>query len=80
YTAIKRAFGGVYIANGGFDADTAEAAVTSGAADLVAFGTKFLANPDLIERFRTGAPLNQPEPATFYQGEDRGYTDYPTLT
>ncbi|MGO8063959.1 alkene reductase [Rhizobium leguminosarum] len=80
YTAIKRAFGGVYIANGGFDADTAEAAVTSSAADLVAFGTKFLANPDLIERFRTGAPLNQPEPATFYQGEDRGYTDYPTLT
>jgi N-ethylmaleimide reductase len=80
YTAIKRAFGGVYIANGGFDADTGEAAVTSGTADLVAFGTKFLANPDLIERFRTGAPLNQPDPATFYQGEDRGYTDYPTLT
>jgi 2,4-dienoyl-CoA reductase-like NADH-dependent reductase (Old Yellow Enzyme family) len=53
YTAIKRAFGGLYIANGGFDADSAEAAVTSGATDLVAFGTKFLANPDLIERFRT---------------------------
>nr|WP_299503233.1 alkene reductase [uncultured Rhizobium sp.] len=80
YTAIKRAFGGIYIANGGFDADGAEAAITSGAADLVAFGTKFLANPDLIERFRTGAPLNQPDPATFYQGEERGYTDYPTLT
>ncbi|WP_421414668.1 alkene reductase [Agrobacterium tumefaciens] len=80
YTAIKRAFGGVYIANGGFDADSAEAAVTSGAADLVAFGTKFLANPDLIKRFSTGAPLNQPDPATFYQGEERGYTDYPTLT
>jgi len=80
YTAIKRAFGGVYIANGGFDADSAEVAITSGAADLVAFGTKFLANPDLIERFRTGTPLNQPDPATFYQGEERGYTDYPTLT
>lgn len=80
YTAIKRAFGGIFIANGGFDADGAEAAITSGAADLVAFGTKFLANPDLIERFRTGAPLNQPDPATFYQGEERGYTDYPTLT
>ncbi|WP_035201200.1 alkene reductase [Agrobacterium tumefaciens] len=80
YSAIKRAFGGVYIANGGFDADSAEVAVTSGTADLVAFGTKFLANPDLIERFRTGAPLNQPDPATFYQGEERGYTDYPTLT
>ncbi|WP_183605020.1 alkene reductase [Rhizobium fabae] len=79
YTVIKRAFGGVYIANGGFDADSAEAAITSGATDLVAFGTKFLANPDLIERFRTGAPLNQPDPATFYQGEERGYTDYPTL-
>ncbi|MEX2693001.1 alkene reductase [Rhizobium mongolense] len=79
YTALKWAFGGPYIANGGFDADSAEASITGGAADLVAFGTKFLANPDLIERFRSGASLNAPDPATFYQGEARGYTDYPTL-
>ncbi|CAE6780057.1 alkene reductase [Xanthomonas arboricola] len=79
YAALKRHFGGTYIANGGFDADSAEAAITGGTADLVAFGQKFLANPDLVERFRQGATLNQPDPTTFYQGEDRGYTDYPTL-
>ncbi|RWX74666.1 alkene reductase [Neorhizobium lilium] len=80
YVALKRRFGGTYIANGGFDADSAEIAITNGAADLIAFGTKFLANPDLIERFRSGAPLNQPDPATFYQGEEHGYTDYPALS
>lgn len=79
YGAIRRAFGGVYIANGGFDAETAEAAITLGAADLIAFGAKFLANPDLVERLRREAPLNTPDPATFYQGEAHGYTDYPTL-
>jgi N-ethylmaleimide reductase len=80
YTALMRAFSGPYIANGGFDADSAEAAITGGAANLVSFGQKFLANPDLIERFRQGAALNAPHPETFYQGEARGYTDYPTLT
>ena len=79
FAALKRAFGGAYIANGGYDAVSAEAAIEAGEADLVAFGTKFLANPDLIERFRRGAPLNPPDPDTFYQGEERGYTDYPTL-
>ena len=77
YTAIKRALGGVYIADGGFDPDSAVAAITSGTIDLVAFGAKFLVNPDLIERHRTGAPLNQPDPATFFQGEERDYIDYP---
>jgi N-ethylmaleimide reductase len=80
YTALKSAFGGPYIANGGFDADSAEAAIAGGKADLVSFGTKFLANPDLVERFRTGQSLNLPDPATFYQGEAHGYTDYPSLT
>ena len=79
YAALKQAFGGTYIANGGFDAGSAAAAISSGAAHLVSFGTKFLANPDLVERFRRNAPLNAPDPATFYQGEERGYTDYPTL-
>lgn len=45
----------------------------------MSFGTPFLANPDLVERFRRGAPLNAPDPATFYQGEAQGYTDYPAL-
>ena len=48
-----------------------------GESDLVAFGSLFLANPDLGERFRLGAPLNQPDRATFYGGDARGYTDYP---
>lgn len=80
FAAFKRTFGGTYIANSGYDAERAEAAIEAGEADLVAFGTKFLANPDLIERFRRGAPLNTPDPATFYQGEERGYTDYPALS
>ena len=66
-------------AKDGYDAARAEAALREGTADLVAFGSSFLANPDLVERFRRGAPLNQPDPETFYQGEERGYTDYPTL-
>lgn len=79
FVDLKRKFGGSYIANGGYDAALAEAALLAGSADLVAFGSMFLANPDLVERFRIGAPLNQPDSTTFYQGEERGYTDYPTL-
>jgi 2,4-dienoyl-CoA reductase-like NADH-dependent reductase (Old Yellow Enzyme family) len=55
------------------------AAVSAGAADLVAFGRLFLANPDLPARFAKGAPLNTPDPDTFYGGDERGYTDYPSL-
>lgn len=79
FVAFKRAFGGTYIANGGYDAERAETAITAGHADFVSFGSLFLANPDLVERFRLGAPLNRPDPTTFYQGEERGYTDYSPL-
>lgn len=79
FAALKRRFGGVYMANGGYDAARAEAAIRAGEADLVSFGTLFLANPDLVDRVRRGARLNAPDPSTFYQGEERGYTDYPTL-
>ena len=79
FAELKRRFGGVYMANGGYDAARAAAAITAGEADLVSFGTLFLANPDLVERFRRGAPLNAADPGTFYQGEERGYTDYPVL-
>lgn len=79
FTELKRRFGGTYIANGGYDAERAAQGIRAGDADLVAFGTAFLANPDLVERFRQGAPLNKADPSTFYQGEERGYTDYPTL-
>lgn len=79
FVELKKKFGGTYIANGGYDAEKAEQAIAAGEADLVAFGSLFLANPDLVNRFRQGWVLNQPDPSTFYQGEERGYTDYPTL-
>jgi N-ethylmaleimide reductase len=79
FAELKRRFGGTYIANAGYTAQSSAAAINAGAADLVSFGMPFLANPDLVERFRVGATLNAPDPSTFYQGEERGYTDYPTL-
>ncbi|BBF91973.1 alkene reductase [Blastochloris tepida] len=79
FGAFRRRFAGSYIANSGYDAAKAEAAIAAGDADLVAFGVLFIANPDLVERFRRGASLNAPDPSTFFQGEARGYTDYPTL-
>ncbi|HEX8695840.1 MAG TPA: alkene reductase [Longimicrobium sp.] len=77
--ALRAIFRGPFIANGGYGAESAHAAVASGRADLVSFGTAFLANPDLPRRFREGAPLNEPDRATFYGGDERGYTDYPPL-
>ena len=76
---LRAIFRGAFVANGGYDAATAGAAVSSGAADLVSFGTAYLANPDLARRFREGAPLNEPHRPSFYGGDARGYTDYPTL-
>lgn len=78
--AIKKAFGGVLIANEKFTKESAEVALNSGAADAVSFGKQFIANPDLPERFKLNAPLNPPDPSTFYGGGARGYTDYPALT
>jgi N-ethylmaleimide reductase len=66
------------IVAGGYDADKADAVLASGTADLVAFGVPYLANPDLPERLRERAPLNTPDPSTFYGGDERGYVDYPT--
>ncbi len=63
----------------GYDAGRAETSLREGNADLVSFGTAFLANPDLVERFEQGVALNDADPTTFYQGEERGYTDYPTM-
>ncbi len=82
--AIRSAYGGTLIRTGGFTAETGEAALASGAADLVGFGRPFIANPDLVARFATGADLATPDPATFYapgpNGFADGYTDYPALT
>ena len=76
---LRRKFNRTYIVNGGFDIDSANAAIHGGEADLVAFGTPFLANPDLPQRYRINASLNVPDQATFYAGEDKGFTDYPAL-
>ena len=74
---FKRRFGGPLIAAGGFTRESAAAAIAGGDVDAVAFGRLFIANPDLPERFRLGAPLNRYDRATFYGGDARGYTDYP---
>lgn len=77
--ALKKAFGGPYIANEKFTLDSANAILAKGDADAVAFGVPFIANPDLVERLRQGAELNPPRPETFYTGGTEGYLDYPTL-
>ena len=77
--ALRALFKGVYMANNGYDRALAEAAVAGGSADLVAFGRPFIANPDLVERLRRGAPLNIGDHTTYFGGSTKGYTDYPTL-
>jgi N-ethylmaleimide reductase len=67
------------VANGGYDHESAAAAIIAGDADLVSFGAPFIANPDLVDRFRVGAQLDTADRATYYSGGTRGYTDYPTL-
>ncbi len=84
YAALRARFrrghpAGAWIANNGYDAAMARAALASGAADLVAFGKPFISNPDLVARLRTGAPLAAWNQATFYGGGATGYTDYPAL-
>lgn len=77
---LKDLFSGIYMANGRYDKARAEAALAAGVADLISFGTLFIANPDLPERFRRNTPLNPADPSTFYGGGERGYTDYPSLS
>ena len=77
--SLKKAFGGVYIANEGFTQESAEAIIASGNADAVAFGKLFIANPDLPKRFAKGAKLNDWDASTFYAPGAKGYTDYPAL-
>ena len=77
--ALREAFNGADIANGGSDLERARQALASGAADLDSCGALYVATPDLVVRFRKGAPLNVPDPTTFYGGDERGDTDYPFL-
>jgi 2,4-dienoyl-CoA reductase-like NADH-dependent reductase (Old Yellow Enzyme family) len=76
---LKKEFGGFYIANEKFTKETGDEVIAKGEADAVAFGVLFIANPDLPRRFALGAPLNAPNPATFYAHGPEGYVDYPAL-
>ncbi|WP_163648120.1 alkene reductase [Modicisalibacter sp. 'Wilcox'] len=76
---LRERFHGVLIYCGHYTAERAEALITDGLGDAAAFGRPYIANPDLVERFRRQAPLNEPDPSTFYGGGAEGYTDYPTL-
>ena len=83
YAEMRRVYeaaGGraAWMVNNGYDAELAQSALDDGA-DIVAFGKLYIANPDLVERLRAGAPLNAPDKATFYGGGEKGYTDYPAL-
>ncbi len=77
--ALRKAFGGAFIANEGYTLESAEAALAAGEADAVAFGKLFISNPDLPRRFAQRAPLNQWNAEAFYSQGDAGYTDYPAL-
>jgi 2,4-dienoyl-CoA reductase-like NADH-dependent reductase (Old Yellow Enzyme family) len=76
---LKKAFGGLVIANDSFTRETGEQVLANSEADAVAYGRLFIANPDLPRRFALNAPLNEPVPETFYAVGSRGYTDYPFL-
>ena len=77
--AIRKKYEGTLILSGGYNDRTAETALQSGKADLVAIGRPFIANPDLVERYKTGAALTTPDFTTFYTPGEKGYTDYPVL-
>ncbi len=76
---LKKIFGGTFIANENFTLQTAQAVLAAGDADAVAWGKLFIATPDLVARFKSGAPLNEPNTSAFYAGGAEGYTDYPAL-
>ncbi len=76
---LKAAFGGIYVANEGFDKSLGETVLAAGEADAVAFGRPFLANPDLPKRYQLNTTLNTPDPNTFYTPDAKGYTDYPAM-
>ncbi len=79
YLGLRKAFSGAYIANNDYTRELAIETLGEGRADLIAFGKLFISNPDLVERLKLDTPLNPYDQATFYGGDARGYTDYPTL-
>ena len=79
FLAMRKLCKSPYMANLSYDKARGNAAIESGYADAVAYGVPFIANPDLVERFRKDAPLNEADSKSFYGGTEKGYTDYPTL-
>ncbi|WP_315765301.1 MULTISPECIES: alkene reductase [unclassified Bradyrhizobium] len=79
YASLRKRFKGAYMANNGYDLALANKVLDANAADLIAFGKLFISNPDLVERLKAGAPLNEFDKSTFYGGGAKGYIDYPTL-
>jgi N-ethylmaleimide reductase len=80
FDALRQRFRKTYIANNGYDLELAMSRLSEGKADLFAFGHHFIANPDLVERLKSGKPLAQMNPATIYGGGAEGYTDYPAVS
>ncbi|ACO45464.1 alkene reductase [Deinococcus deserti] len=76
---VREAYRGTLISAGGYDRDSAEHALQTGQADAIAFARAYISNPDLVERFRLNAPLNELDPKTMYGGTEQGYTTYPSL-
>ena len=76
FRALRDAYSGVYMANNGYDKTRAQTSLSSEDSDLIAFGIPFLANPDLVERYKKNLPLNEANQETFYGGDETGYTDY----
>jgi N-ethylmaleimide reductase len=79
FVQMRKLFKGSYMANLSYDKARGNAAIASGHADVIAFGVPFLANPDLVERYKIDAPLNEADSKSFYGGAEKGYTDYPFL-
>jgi N-ethylmaleimide reductase len=79
YASLRKRFSGAYMANNGYDLALANKVLAANEADLIAFGKLFISNPDLVERLKRGAALNELDKATLYGGGAKGYTDYPTL-
>jgi N-ethylmaleimide reductase len=79
HAKLRPVYKGIYFAGAGFTRENGAKLLAKNGADAIVYGTKFLANPDLPERFKRGVALNEPDQSTFYAPGERGYTDYPTL-
>ncbi len=80
FEQMRKLYKGAYMANLSYDKARGNAAIASGHADVIAYGVPFIANPDLVERYKTDAVLNEADSKSFYGGNEKGYTDYPFLT